>query len=151
MKYCIKYFTSIISGNPHGCCYSIAKSRPTLCDPMGCSNPGLYLANSWSLLKLMSADSVALRKCYLVTKPSFTSPSSYNANYKASYLNKIFKWTDHLQNYKQQPPVFILSPTQGQHLPSGNFILYTKIFSIIVCFGLVWLPDILAKKQINSK
>ena len=38
---------------------SVAQSYPTLCDPMNCSMPGLPVhTNSWSLLKLMSIESV---------------------------------------------------------------------------------------------
>ena len=37
---------------------SVAQSCPTLCDPMECSTPGLSIANSWSLLKPMSIESV---------------------------------------------------------------------------------------------
>ena len=38
---------------------SVAHSCPTLCDPMDCSMPGFPVHhNSWSLLKLMSIDSV---------------------------------------------------------------------------------------------
>ena len=38
---------------------SIAHSRPTLCDPMDCSTPGLpSITDSWSLLKLTSVESV---------------------------------------------------------------------------------------------
>ena len=46
------------------CCCSVSKSCPTLWDPMDCSMPGfpVHLAcfpvNSWSLLKLMSIESV---------------------------------------------------------------------------------------------
>ena len=38
---------------------SVAQSSPTLCEPMDCSTPGfLFTANSYSLLKLMSIESV---------------------------------------------------------------------------------------------
>ena len=38
---------------------SVTPSRPTLCDPIDCSMPGpLSITNSWSLLKLMSIESV---------------------------------------------------------------------------------------------
>ena len=38
---------------------SVAQSCPTLCDPIGCSTPGLLsITNSRSLLKLMSIESV---------------------------------------------------------------------------------------------
>ena len=41
------------------CCCSVAKSCPTLCNPMDCSNQiSLSITNSQSLLKLMSTESV---------------------------------------------------------------------------------------------
>ena len=41
------------------CRFSVSKSRPTLCDPMGCSTPGLpSLTLSWSLSKFMSLELV---------------------------------------------------------------------------------------------
>ena len=40
------------------CCWSVAKSCPTLCDPMDCSTPGFpVLHYLWSLLQLMSIES----------------------------------------------------------------------------------------------
>ena len=40
-------------------CRSVTKSCPTLCDPMGCSRPGSQsFTISWSVLKLMSIESV---------------------------------------------------------------------------------------------
>ena len=38
-------------------CFSVAKSCPTLCDPMDCSTPGLLFPISWRLLKFMSIES----------------------------------------------------------------------------------------------
>ena len=41
------------------CCCSVTKSRPTLWDPMDCNTPRfLSFSISWSLLKLMSIESV---------------------------------------------------------------------------------------------
>jgi len=41
------------------CCWSVAKSSPTLCDPMNCSMPGFPVLHYLpSLLKLMSTESV---------------------------------------------------------------------------------------------
>ena len=40
-----------------GCC-SVAQSRPTLCDPMDCSQASLSFTISWVLLKLMSIELV---------------------------------------------------------------------------------------------
>ena len=40
-------------------CCSVTQSCPTLCDPMDCSTPGfLSSTTSWSLLRLMSIESV---------------------------------------------------------------------------------------------
>ena len=44
-----------------GYCCSVAKSCPTLCNPMDCSTPGFpSFTISWSLLKLMSIELVML-------------------------------------------------------------------------------------------
>ena len=45
--------------NYSSCCCSVAQSCPTLCDPMECTAPGFPVLHfSWSLLKLMSIESV---------------------------------------------------------------------------------------------
>ena len=43
---------------PSCCCCSVAQSCPTLCNSMHCSKAFLSITNSWSLLKLMSIESV---------------------------------------------------------------------------------------------
>ena len=53
------------------CCCSVAQSCLTLCDPVDCSTPGLpVLQRHWSLLKLMSIESVMpsnhLALCHLL-------------------------------------------------------------------------------------
>ena len=62
-----------------GCC-SVTQSCPTLCNPMDCSTPGLPVHhNSWSLLKLLSIESVMpsnhLILCHLLLLPSSIIPS----------------------------------------------------------------------------
>ena len=55
------------------CSCSVAKSCPTLCDPMDCSTPGFpSFTNSQSLLKLMSIQSVMPSN-----HPSSLTPFSY--------------------------------------------------------------------------
>ena len=55
------------------CCCSVAKSRPTLCDPMNCSTPdSLPFTISWSSLKLMSFELVMLSN-YLILLAPFSS------------------------------------------------------------------------------
>ena len=49
---------------------SVAQSRPTLCDPMDCKMSGfLFLTISWSLLKLMSIESVMLSNHLILCHP----------------------------------------------------------------------------------
>ena len=60
-------------GSGGGGCYSVAKSCPTLCNPMDCSTPGFF-SISQSLLKLMSEESMMpykhLTLCHLLFLPS---------------------------------------------------------------------------------
>ena len=57
---------------------SVAYSRPTLCDPMDCSTPGLpVLTNSWSLLKLMSIESVMPSNHLILCCPLLLPPSIF--------------------------------------------------------------------------
>ena len=42
------------------CCWSVANSCPTLCDPMGCSPPGSYVFHSWNLFKFVATELLML-------------------------------------------------------------------------------------------
>ena len=46
------------TGEMYGKFSSVAHLCPTLCKPMDCSTPGFSITNSWSLLKLMSVESM---------------------------------------------------------------------------------------------
>ena len=48
---------------------SVAQLCPTLCNPMDCSMPGLPITNSWSLLKLMSIESVMPSNHLILCRP----------------------------------------------------------------------------------
>ena len=55
---------------------SVAKSRPTLGDPMDCSRPGfLVIINSWRLLKLMSIELVIPTNHLILCHPLLLLPS----------------------------------------------------------------------------
>ena len=55
---------------------SVAQLCPTLCDPMDCSTAGfLSITNSWSLLKLMSTESVMPSNHLILCHPLFLLPS----------------------------------------------------------------------------
>ena len=56
---------------------SLPQSCLTLCDPMDCSMPDLYFTNSWSLLKLMSIESVMPSNHLILCCPLLLLPSIF--------------------------------------------------------------------------
>ena len=58
------------------CCCSIAQSRPTLCDPMPCK-ASLSFTISWSLLKLMSIESMMPSNHLILYHPLLLLPSIF--------------------------------------------------------------------------
>ena len=57
---------------------SVAQSCPTLCPPMGCSTLAfLSSTNFWSLLKLMSIESVMPSNHLILCHPIFLLPSIF--------------------------------------------------------------------------
>ena len=60
------------------CCCSVDNSCPTLCDPMNCNTPGfLSFTISWSLLKLMSIESVMSSNHLILCCPLLFLPSIF--------------------------------------------------------------------------
>ena len=58
---------------------SVAQLCPTLCNLMDCSMPGfLSIANSWTLLKLMSIESVMPSKQLILCCPLLLPPSVFS-------------------------------------------------------------------------
>ena len=58
--------------------HSVAQSWPTLHDPVDCSTPGLpSITNSWSLLKLMSIESVMSSNHLILCRPLLLLPSIF--------------------------------------------------------------------------
>ena len=61
------------------CCCSVTQPRPTLCNPMDCSTPGfLSITHSWSLLKLMSIQSVMPSNHLILYFPLLLLPSIFH-------------------------------------------------------------------------
>ena len=57
---------------------SVTQPCPTLCDPMDCSMPGfLFITNSWSLLKLMSIESMMPSNHLILCCPLLLLPSIF--------------------------------------------------------------------------
>jgi len=56
---------------------SVTQSCPTVCDPMDCSIPGFSITNSWSLLKLMSIESVVPSSHLSLCHPLLLLPSIF--------------------------------------------------------------------------
>ena len=50
---------------------------PTLCDPVDCSMASLSITNSWSLLKLMSVESVMPSNHLILCRPLLLPPSMF--------------------------------------------------------------------------
>ena len=77
------------------CCCSVAKSCPTLCDPMSCSTPGsLSSTTSQSLLKFTSIKSVMLSNHLILCHPLFLLPSIFPASgFFSNELALHIKWS----------------------------------------------------------
>ena len=57
---------------------SVAQSCPAICDPMDCSMPGFpVITNSWSLLKLMSIESMTPSNYLILCHPFLFLPSIF--------------------------------------------------------------------------
>ena len=56
---------------------SVTQSCPTLCNLMDCSMPGLPIANSQSLLKLVSTESVIPSNYFILCRPLRLLPSIF--------------------------------------------------------------------------
>ena len=60
------------------CCFPVAQSCPTLCNPMNCSTPGFPVLHlSWSLLKLMSIELVMPSNHLILYCPLLLQPSIF--------------------------------------------------------------------------
>ena len=101
---------------------SVAQLCPTLCDPVDCSTPGFPITNSWSILKLMSIESVMpsnhLILCHhLLLLPSIFPSSRVFSNESALHI----RWSKDLS--------FSISPSNQ--------------YSGLISFRMDWL-DLLA-------
>ena len=56
---------------------SVAQWCPALCNPMDCSTPGLPVHHSWSLLKLISIESVMESSRLILCHPLLLLPSIF--------------------------------------------------------------------------
>ena len=82
-------------------CYSVAKSCPTLCDPMDCMGAcqaSLAFIVSWSLLKLMSIDSVMpsnhlILCCHLLLSSSIFPHIRVSSNESALHIRWPKYWS----------------------------------------------------------
>ena len=75
------------------CCCSVAKSCPTLCDPMDCSTPAFLFTISWSLLKLIHGVGDVILPSHPLLSPS---PPAFNLSqhqdlFRVSSLHQVAK------------------------------------------------------------
>ena len=76
----VERFSSVVGSNALRCCCccSFVQSSLILCDPMDCSTQGLpIITNSWSLLKLISTDSVMPSNHLILCLPLLLLPSVF--------------------------------------------------------------------------
>ena len=71
---CYNWYIMLLSR----CCCLVVQSRPTLCNPMDCSTPGLPVHHQLpSLLKLMSIESVMPSNTLILCCPLLLLPSIF--------------------------------------------------------------------------
>ena len=87
-----------------GC--SVAQSCPTLCNPTDCSTPGFaVLLISWSLLKLMSIESVIPSSHLSFCHPLLLQPSSLPAS-RSFLMSWLFTSGGHILELQLQHQFF---------------------------------------------
>ena len=78
-------------------CCSVAQSCAVLCDPMNCSTPSLSFTVSWSLLKLMSIESVVtsnhLSLCHPLLLPSIFPSIRVSSNESVLHIRWPKYWS----------------------------------------------------------
>ena len=73
------------------CChFSVAKSCPTLCDPMNCSMPGFPVTISHSLLKLTSIESLMPSNHLILCQRFSSCPQSFPGGEKLAQWHKSY-------------------------------------------------------------
>ena len=88
----------MLQGLPWWWCCSVAKSCPTLCNPMDCSMPDFPVFLFWSLLKLMSIEWMMSSNhfilcCPLLLMPSIFSTISVFSNESALHIRWPMYWS----------------------------------------------------------
>ena len=77
----IQFFFHNILGKPFGqpnfCCCSVAKSCPTLCDPVDCSRPGFPALHYLPEFKFMSIEFMMLSNHLILCHPFLLLPSIF--------------------------------------------------------------------------
>ena len=107
---------------------SVAQSRPTSCDPMDCSTPAsLSITNSWSLLKLMSIESVMASPSHPLSSPS---PPAFSL----SQHQGLFQWVSSSHQVAKVLELQLQHQSFQWIFPKGN---------ILISFRMDWL-DLLA-------
>ena len=132
------------------CCFSVAQSCPTLCNPINCSTPGFPVLHlSWSLLKLMFIELVMpsnhlILCCPLLLLPSifpsnrvFSSESVLRIRWPKYWSFSISPSSDYLGLISFRMDWLDLLAVQGtlksllQHLSSKASVLWCSAFFIV--------------------
>ena len=76
-RYCVNHKVNWSEAESICCCCLVAKSCPTLCNPMDCSTPGLPVPHTQSLLKLTSIEAVMPSNHLILCRPLLLLPSVF--------------------------------------------------------------------------
>ena len=129
---CYTYSGSIITSI---CCYSVSKSCPTLCNPqiVACQ-VSLSFIISWSLLKLMSIESLMLSNHLILCHPFLLLPSIFpSIRIFSSELALCIRWP------KYWSFSFSISPFNEYSELISFRIDWLDLFAVQGCFYFLFL------------
>ena len=112
-------------------CSSVARSCLTLCNLMDCSTPGFPVTNSWSLLRLMSIESVMPSNHLILCLPLLLLPSIFPSIRVLSNESAL-----HIRLPKYWSFSFIVSPSDD--------------YSGLISFRMDWLDLFVVQGTLES-
>ena len=127
---------------------SVAQLCPTLCDPMDCSQASLSITNSWSLLKLMSIQSVMPSSHLILCHPLLLLLSIFPSIRVFSSESVLrIRWPKYWRF------IFSISPFPKQYILLWNSHVWKwkwKLLSHVWLFATPWTIKLRSWHQVPS-
>ena len=115
------------------CCCSVTRLSPVLCDPVNCSTPGLPIPVSWSLLKLVSIESVMPSNHLILCYPLLLLPSIFpSIRVFSNELALCIRWP------KYWSFSFGISHSNEYSASICFFVFHTGMFKLRDACGICW-------------